>query len=123
LRSGLITTRHDLAQTWSPKTGAVWSYRDADNRLLGHVARFETRGGKQILPRNWCRAEDGSSRWAWKALPSPRPLYGLDRVGAMPTAPVLVVEGEKTADAAQEGFPTYAVVTWPGGSKAAGKAD
>ena len=38
-------------------------------------------------------------------------------------APVLLVEGEKTADAAQELFADLVVVTSPGGSNAAGKAD
>jgi DNA primase len=36
---------------------------------------------------------------------------------------VLVVEGEKTADAAQRHFPDYVAVTWPGGSNATAKAD
>ena len=38
-------------------------------------------------------------------------------------ARVLVVEGEKTADAAGERFPDYVVVTSSGGSQAAGKTD
>ena len=102
---------------------AVWTYRDAERRVLGHVARFDTPDGKQILPRSWCRSVEGPARWAWKALPAPRPLYGLDRLASIPNAPVLVVEGEKTADASQERFLTHVVTTWPGGSKAAGKAD
>lgn len=102
---------------------AVWTYRDADHRVLGHVARFDTPAGKQVLPRSWCRSADAPSRWAWKALAAPRPLYGLDRLAAMPMLSVLVVEGEKTADAAQERFPDFVVMTWPGGSMATGKAD
>src|SRR5215207_2503380 len=111
---------------WHLKHGepaAVWTYRDADCRVLGHVARFDTPEGKQILPRSWCRVSDGSSRWAWKALAAPRPLYGLDRLAGIPEAPVLVVEGEKTADAAQHQFNGHVVVTWSGGSKATGKSD
>lgn len=53
----------------------------------------------------------------------PRPLYGLDRLAAAPAAPVLIVEGEKTADAAADLFPGFAVTSWSGGSKAVGKAD
>src|SRR5829696_702340 len=55
---------------WHFKHGepaAVWTYRDADRRVLGHVARFDTPDGKQILPRSWCQVSEGSSRWAWKA--------------------------------------------------------
>jgi putative DNA primase/helicase len=55
--------------------------------------------------------------------PAPRPFYGLDRLAARPSAPVLVVEGEKAADAAATLFPEYVTVTWPGGGKAVGKAE
>jgi uncharacterized protein (DUF927 family) len=87
------------------------------------VARFDVDGGKQILPRTWCRHENGSESWSWKGFCAPRPLYGLDRLAARPNAPVLVVEGEKTADAGQRIFPAYVVVTWPGGANAVEKAD
>jgi uncharacterized protein (DUF927 family) len=101
----------------------VWTYKDACGRVLGYVARFDTHEGKQILPRTWCRASDGTSRWAWKALEAPRPLYGLDRVAEAPAAVVLVVEGEKAADAAQRHFPELVPTTWPGGARAAHRAD
>ncbi len=61
--------------------------------------------------------------WQWKAAPAPRPLYGLDRLALAPAAPVLVVEGEKTADAAAALFPEFVAVTWSGGGKAATRAD
>ena len=57
---------------------AVWTYRDAGGRTLGYVARFDPPEGKQILPRCWCRLPDGGHSWRWRALPDPRPLYGLD---------------------------------------------
>ena len=38
-------------------------------------------------------------------------------------SPVLLVEGEKAADAAADLFPGHVAMTWPGGSKAIGKAD
>lgn len=101
----------------------VWSYRDSVGRLLGHVARFNTPTGKQILPRSWCRLADGTGAWRWRALPAPRPLYGLDRLADRPDTPVLVVEGEKTADAAQRHFPEHVAMTWPGGSNAFRKVD
>ena len=36
---------------------------------------------------------------------------------------MLIVEGEKAADAAGALFPDYVAITWPNGGKAAGKAD
>jgi hypothetical protein len=62
-------------------------------------------------------------RWALKAEPGARPLYGLERLAARPSAPVLVTEGEKDADGAAGRFPEFVCVTWPGGSNAVGKAD
>ena len=61
--------------------------------------------------------------WQWRALPEPRPLYGLDRLAENPSAPVVVVEGEKAADAASRIFPDSVCVTSPGGSNAAAKCD
>jgi putative DNA primase/helicase len=101
----------------------TWTYRDAAGRLLGHVARFETASGKEILPRTWCQSSDGRCAWRWRAFSAPRPLYGLDRLAERPTAVAIVVEGEKTADAAKARFADHVAVTWPGGSNAVSKAD
>ncbi len=101
----------------------TWTYSDQQGHVLGYVARFETAEGKQVLPLTYC-AQGHRAAWRWKSFPGPRPLYGLDRLAAAePDAPILLVEGEKTADAAQRIFPEAVALTWPGGSKAVGKAD
>ena len=56
-----------------------------------------------------------------KAFPTPRPLYNLDKLAERPDDWILVVEGEKTADAAAELFPDHVAMTSPGGAKAAAK--
>jgi uncharacterized protein (DUF927 family) len=90
---------------------------------LGHVARFDKAdGSKVVLPLTLWRVA-GQLRWQWKAFPDPRPLYGLQRLAEHPSAPVLVVEGEKAAEAASERLQGCTVITWPGGSKATAKAD
>ncbi len=96
----------------------VWRYADAAGALLLAVARFDLPSGKEVLPYT-C----GATGWRWKAPPAPRPLYGLDRLAARPDAPVLVVEGERTADAAGALFPECVAVTWPGGALATAKVD
>ena len=102
----------------------VWSYRDAQGRLLGHVLRFEKPdGSKETRPLVFCQGPEGQRQWRWKSFPAPRPLYGLERLHARMEAPVLLVEGEKAADAAQEIFPEHVAITSPGGSNAAGQAD
>lgn len=100
-----------------------WTYLDAAGAVLGYVCRFETAEGKEVIPLSYGSLGGRPPEWRWKSFSDPRPLYGLDRLAARPGAQVLVVEGEKTADAAQQLLPGVVVVTWPGGSKALGKVD
>jgi len=103
----------------------TWCYRDETGAILGYVYRFRTSdGGKEVLPVTWCVNNDtGVEAWHWMSFAVPRPLYGLDRLAANPSAVVLLVEGEKCADAAQAELPELVVVSWPGGGKADGKVD
>ncbi|MGT2507897.1 VapE domain-containing protein [Cupriavidus basilensis] len=108
-----------------------WEYRDADGQLLGYVCRFTTsEGGKEILPQVFARhAVSGESKWHWMQWAEPRPLYwpqycATPLVPARPDKIVLVVEGEKCADAAVQALGARVdVCTWPGGGKAVDKAD
>lgn len=102
-----------------------WRYNDAHGNLLGVVVRFDNENPveKDICPLTFCEGPDGARGWRKKSWIAPRPLYGLDRLAERPDAPVLVVEGEKAADAATKLFPSHVVVSSPGGSNAAGKAD
>ena len=97
--------------------GAIWMRLDACLPVSRAFQRED--GSKVILPLSYGReGGTGSPGWFWKALPEPRPLYGLHGLALRPEAPVLLVEGEKTADAAQRLFPEYAVLTWSGGANA-----
>ncbi|MCG8357323.1 MAG: AAA family ATPase [Kiloniellales bacterium] len=51
------------------------------------------------------------------------PLYGLADLAAHPDKPVLLVEGEKTAEVAREILDDLTVTTWPHGAKAVDKID
>lgn len=120
----------------------TWRYLAAHGALLGYVCRFDGPEGKQVLPLTWCKCtapgpdfirpgnkpggrarKAGETEWRWQAFDEPRPLYGLDRLAERPKAPVLLVEGEKCADAAQDALQDWAVLTWPGGSSAAQKVE
>lgn len=108
------------------KPQATWRYLDGDGKLIGVVYRFTTSdGGKEVLPCSFAQhAATGAREWRWMAFTEPRPLYGLHELARYPAAQVLVVEGEKCADAARERFGSGPVaITWPGGSKAVDKAD
>ncbi|MFP3982329.1 MAG: AAA family ATPase [Desulfurivibrionaceae bacterium] len=100
---------------------AHWTYRDKQGQVIGHVVRFEDPDGKQVIP---FFKQDSGGKWKAGAAEQPRPLYGLHKLaGSSIDMPVLIVEGEKVADAAARLLPDYVCITWPGGSKAASKAD
>lgn len=105
----------------------VARYLDTDGRLMGAVMRFTTSdGGKEDIPHTlWRKRETGTLQWKWRAFPEPRPLYGLQ--GLATDGDVLVVEGEKCRDAAQEWADGLGmdlrVLCWSGGCKAVDKAD
>ncbi len=102
-----------------------WCYRNADGLELCYAFRLnKPDGGKDFVPLCFAAAADDSRQWVEMMPAAPRPLYGLDRLAtAAPDAPILLVEGEKTADAAQALFPDHVCMTWMGGSNATGKAD
>lgn len=113
-----------IAHTVRGRAQRFWDYRDREGRLLGRVCRFVTSdGGKEVLPTVYARhGRTGAMEWRWLSFPTPRPLYGLDRL--RDGRPVLIVEGEKCADAAHELVgDALDVLTWPGGGKAVSKAD
>lgn len=107
------------------KPERTWCYRNSEGKALGYVWRFITSdGSKEVLPLTWCKNEEnGKQDWRGVSFPYPRPLFGLDRLAANPDATVLIVEGEKCADAAHDELPDLAVMSWPGGGKAVDKAD
>lgn len=101
-----------------------WPYVDAHGRLMFFMCRFDREGeAKEFLPLTYCY--DGGERfaWRWAALDAPRPLYGLDALAAHSDVAVIVVEGEKTVDAARKLFATHIVVTSANGARAAAQAD
>lgn len=105
---------------------AKWEYKNADGKSIGWVYRFTTSdGGKETLPLNYCENTDDPDKreWRWMQWPEPnRPMYGLDRLAANPDAYVVLVEGEKCADALNALISGVAV-SWPGGSQAVNKVD
>jgi len=102
-----------------------WPYRNANGDLIGFACRIQLPdGGKDVMPQTYCRNEEsGEDSWRWRGFDVPRPVYGLDLLYKNPTLPVMIVEGEKTADAARQLCNFAVVITWPGGSKAIEKID
>lgn len=96
----------------------LWYYNSPAGIPILVVGRYKDGIEKTYLP--WIPNGNG-----WKtAYPKPpRPLYGLDVLASRPMAPVLIVEGEKAAEAAKTLAPDFVVITWPSGAKAWSKAD
>ncbi|MDR1535782.1 MAG: DUF6371 domain-containing protein [Planctomycetota bacterium] len=107
------------------RTGPHWCYHDADGMELCYTFRLDKPdGSKDFVPLCFGQDAAGNHQWVAMTPTAPRPLYGLDRLAkAAPDAPILLVEGEKTADGAQTLFPDHVCMTWMGGGNATGKAD
>ncbi len=86
----------------------MWWYITKDNQLK-----------KEFVPYIY---DVQKKKWVSK-FPLVRPLYNLSELALRPDSPVLIVEGEKTADAAKQLFPDFVVVTSSGGAKSANKSD
>ena len=79
--------------------------------------------GKEVMPYTWCVDESdgrGTMRWHCMQFPEPRPLYVpatlLSDGGRLP---VVVVEGEKCAEAGHQLLGhEFDFVSWPGGANA-----
>lgn len=96
-------------------------YRTRDGRLICWVLRVEFDGRKITPAVLWMERPDGTEGWTLGSLPEPRPPYNLQELTERPDAPVIIVEGEKAADAAKRLYPKAVAISWLGGGKAYAK--
>lgn len=108
---------------YTTKPVSAWAYHDASGNVIGFTCRFDLPDGKKdVLPYSFKQQVSpdgiplGNAVWRWSELDKPRPLYNLYELISRPDSVVLLVEGEKTADAAKRLFPQYVATTWIGGS-------
>jgi hypothetical protein len=91
-----------LSRQFGCEPSGDWGYFGADGRLVGGVCRWDVNGRKEIRP--FRRLPD--DRWVIAALPEPRPLYNFLLLRkAEASVPIIVVEGEKAAEAVGPGLP------------------
>ncbi len=103
----------------SSQPSDTWTYHDSHGKPVGYVARYKRKDGeKEPRPYTW-----SDNKWRMGAMPAPRPLYNLHLLTQNPDAGVVLVEGEKAADAAQTFFSDAIVTTWAGGCSAWRKTD
>ena len=101
-----------------PPPVGVWFYCNVDSDIQAASVRYDTPKGKEFRPWKCVKATShgfGGDGVAWKAgaPPEPRPLYNLDML-AMPDWPVVVCEGEKSADAVMPYFEAIGVTSMNG---------
>lgn len=108
--------------------GAIHPYHNAQGEVVCYTLRLEPKGqGKKIvLPLSYGKNNpNGELHWNLKNHEAKKELlYNMPMLNKHPEKAVLIVEGEKTADAAQKLFgKDYVVVTWSGGASAASDAN
>jgi len=111
---------------------ARYAYRDSDGKLLFYTLRLvskETGKKSGVLPLSYGHVERRESHPVWKVKRfnikdnplglDKNPLYGQHLLKQNPDAKVIIVEGEKTTDAAQKLLgKEYVAISWMGGSQA-----
>jgi hypothetical protein len=101
----------------------IHTYHTECGAVAGYICRFDLSDGKKAMfPFSWGTLGDKAG-WHWKGLAQKTPPYNLLELLARTEATVLIVEGEKTCDAAKELFPEFVCTTSIGGSNAAHKTD
>lgn len=105
------------------KPTKIWTYRNAEGRPMGHVARYDIPpsedkpADKVIWPWTFGLRE-GRREWCVGAMPEPRVPFNLDKITKNPEVPILWHEGEKAADAGEILFPKWISTTTVGGGSA-----
>lgn len=95
----------------------VYAYRNINNELCGYVVRIKNQetDKKATLPVVYTENDKGVRSWRSRGFGDNRCLYNEQRLYNS-NKPVLIVEGEKTADFAQSLYPEFDVISWSGGA-------
>lgn len=102
------------------KSTAHWAYRDIEGRVMFYIARYDGPEGKIFSPFSW-----NGEKWVKKGWPSPRPLYNLEKIVCNPKHSIVIVEGEKAAEACKSVLfgSNYVATTWPNGANSVKNVD
>jgi putative DNA primase/helicase len=97
----------------------MWEYKTIDGDVFCATIRTTIGPDKKTFSQ-W-RIEN--NRWVNKGPEGYKPWYNLPCLKLNPEKPVLIVEGEKTADAAIQYFPEFNVLTWMSGARSVSKTE
>jgi putative DNA primase/helicase len=108
---------------------AFYPYKDVMGVVIGYMVRWDIRTAsgatkKEVRPYIYDFAiKQWKSKFFGGGLPNSRPLYNLPEIAERPDATVMIVEGEKTAEAAKSLFPDFVAITSSGGANQAKNTD
>lgn len=124
----LDITENDVAYHSSQFTcppSAYYKYTDKLGATAFYIVRWDfIRGNQQKKETRPYSFNIQKKEWrSNNSYPTPYPLYNLLELVSRPNASVLIVEGEKTVEAAKRLFPDFVVVTSCGGANATKKTD
>jgi hypothetical protein len=110
------------------KPSQIYCYRDLQGQIIGYIGRYDTPDQgrtKHFCPFSFTRDAQGRPIWTksakgWNGV---APIFGLEKLKIHPERRLVIVEGEKTALAAEKLFPDHLIISWQGGASNAGKAD
>lgn len=94
----------------------IWEYYSYDGDFIGYIVRKppkEEGQRKYFVPWTF-QNNEWVMRW-WEN--NKAPFYNAQLLKQYPDKPVMIVEGEKTADAASVLFPEFICITWKGGAQ------
>lgn len=96
----------------------VYSYATAAGEIVAYVIRLDFEDGKKATPTvTWSTRPDGTEGYSLLRPPRPYLLYNLDQIAADPDRDILIVEGEKCAEAVAEVNPHYIGSATMGGTQ------
>jgi uncharacterized protein (DUF927 family) len=116
-------------RTFNSEPSNFFCYKSSLGVVVGYIARWEVKKAsgeskKEVRPYIY---NFEKKRWECKffgqSIDNSRPLYNLPEIIARSDATVMIVEGEKTAEAAKLLFPEFVITTSSGGANQAKKTD
>ncbi|MBF0158979.1 MAG: hypothetical protein HQL58_05595 [Magnetococcales bacterium] len=106
------------------KASGHWCYHNAAGAPMVLKLRFDEDGQKRFEPWTWCRhSQTGAHQWRKQDGPAPRDLYDRHRLPKEPGGTVVIVEGEKTVEAARLLLPELTITTLPNGASSVAQTD
>ena len=130
-----INTDPPPTERWSKPDGKWESrpieklhpYKTLEGDLLGYTALVrKSDGSKDVIPYRWCENKEGKKAWRQRGFKGRRPLYNQESLLLNKYAQILIVEGEKCCDAAEQIFKgdgSVIPISWLGGCKNVKNAD